>query len=147
MSQNDYILRLERELPATPETVFNAFTDPRALRAWWGPPGTTTVEAEVDLRVGGRYRWVMRGDDSGDTYVVTGEYLEIRAPRLLRMTWAWEQEPQLGEMRVTLELAPTADGTRLSLTHELLPNAKARDSHEHGWSGSLERLAEWLAAA
>jgi uncharacterized protein YndB with AHSA1/START domain len=147
MNPNNFVLKLERELPVTPEVVFNAFTDPQALRAWWGPPGTTTVKADVDLRVGGRYRWIMRSDDSGETYVLTGKYLEVSRPHRLRMTWAWEQEPQLGEMQVTLELEPTAAGTRLLLTHELLPSAKARDSHERGWWGSLERLQHWLGTA
>jgi uncharacterized protein YndB with AHSA1/START domain len=67
MSARDVaVLRLEREFSATPEEVFDAWTNPDVLTRWWAArPTWTSPGCEVDLRVGGRYVLRMRDDKSG----------------------------------------------------------------------------------
>lgn len=133
-------LEIVRVLPAPPDEVFRAWTDPAELRHWMSPVGE--VEAEVDPRPGGLLRIVMVGE--GRRIEHTGEYLEVRSPSLLSFTWRSEytgEEPTL----VTVRLEPHPEGTRLRLTHEGLP-AAARTSHGQGWGAILDRLRGWLDA-
>jgi len=129
-------LVIERRLPGPIEDVFLWWTDPDRLSAWMSPIGT--AEAEVDLRVGGELRIVMRG---GDTMIEhRGRYIEIVHPT--RLVFTWESpftgtEPSL----VIVELKPaSADETVLRLIHTALPEAVA-ESHRGGWGAMLERLA------
>lgn len=132
-------LRLSRTLPSPAERVWQAFTDPAALAAWLWPERFATT-AEVDLRVGGRYR--IEGPGAG--MAVAGEYVAVEAPRRLVFTWRWDGEPD--ETLVTVELTPTAAGTELVLVHERFTDDAQRDEHAKGWSDCLDRLPGWLAA-
>jgi len=131
-------LTLTRRLKAPPARVFRAWTDPEQLGRWWGPPGATTVLAEIDLRVGGRFRKVMRSQD-GEEHDVRGVYREVVPDRKLVFTWAWRSTPER-ESLVTLELAPDADGTLLTLRHEQFFDEAARDNHRRGWTAALDKL-------
>ena len=102
-----------------------------------------TVEAQVDLRVGGALRIVMRGE--GTVIEHFGEYIEIDPPRRLVFTWASPftgAEPSL----ITLELEPErADATQVLLAHSRLPESVAK-SHRDGWGTMLDRLSGKLPA-
>jgi uncharacterized protein YndB with AHSA1/START domain len=108
-----------------------------------GPGEVTPVSAEADVRVGGRYRWVMRSAN-GETHDVGGVYREIVPDRKLVFTWAWRSTPER-ESLVTVELKPDGDGTLLTLTHEQFFDADARDRHQQGWTGSLDKLEKFVA--
>lgn len=132
-------VQVRRLLPATPEEIFRAWTDPEQIRHWMSPVGT--AEAEVDLRVGGGFRIVMSGE--GLEIEHTGEYLEIAPPDRLAFTWRSPytgQEPSL----VTVTLLRRDEGTELVLIHERLPQETAA-SHGEGWGRMLERLAAHLS--
>lgn len=79
-------LELRRTLDAPRERIFKALTDPGELAKWWGPYGFTTPEVEVDLRVGGGYRFGMQPPD-GALFHLAGEYLEIEPPSRLAYTF------------------------------------------------------------
>jgi uncharacterized protein YndB with AHSA1/START domain len=82
--------RTERSFPASPEEVFDAWTNPEVLRRWWMRDSSwSSPGCEVDLRVGGRYVLRMR-DADGELHVVGGEYREVDRPRRLVYTWRWE---------------------------------------------------------
>ena len=70
----------------SPEAVFRLWTDAGLLKKWWGPPGVTCTEAEIDLRVGGSYR-IANQLPTGATIWIHGQYEEIDRPRLLRYSW------------------------------------------------------------
>jgi len=134
-------LVLERVLPAPPEEVFAAWTRPERIAAWMSPVGR--AEAEVDLREGGTFRVVMVGSDFRIEH--TGTYLELDPPRRLVFTWVSPYTgPEPG--RVTVEVHPHPEGTRLVLTHERLPDDVV-ESHRNGWTAMLERLAGALGPA
>ena len=142
------VLRLTRRFRAPREAVFRAFTVAEALKSWWGPKGFTCPVAQLDVRPGGRYRIEMLSPD-GNSFMIDGEFREVTSPSRLVYTWTWGEGGMAGhETLVTLDFRDLgADGTQLSLTHEMLPGAEWVERHEHGWSGSLDRLAEVLTAA
>lgn len=130
------VIEIRRRLPAAIAEVFRWWTDPGLLGEWMTPTGT--VEAEVDLRVGGRLRIVMRGE--GRVIEHTGEYLEIDPPRRLVFTWV---SPYTGSVPsvITVELHPGGDDvTDLHLVHSRLPDEAAR-WHRGGWDAMLDHLS------
>lgn len=130
-------LRLSRVIPAEPEAVFRAWTDPDEMKEWYCPEGGSVDAVAVDLTVGGRFKVAMRMPDA--VHVVHGVYREIEPPRRLAFTWQWE-EMEDEETLVTIELRGQGDATEVVLTHERFATEESRDKHEHGWSSILSRL-------
>ncbi len=139
-------LTLKRTLKAPAEKVFAAWTQQDSLKRWFTPSeGTAVPVVEADVRVGGRYRIIMRRAD-GEEHRIGGVYREIVPGRKLVFTWAWESTPER-ESLVTVEIEPAAGGCELTLTHERFFDEEARDRHQQGWTGVLERLTRHLAVA
>jgi uncharacterized protein YndB with AHSA1/START domain len=137
-------LRVQRSYDATPEEVFDAWTTPEVLRRWWAvhPDGSTPV-AEVDLRVGGRYRLSMEGP-GGERHTVGGEYSEVDRPRRLVYSWQWELDSgEQGHIStVTVQFRADGNRTTVVLEHEGLPDSDSRDRHAHGWAACMDILRE-----
>ncbi len=141
-SANTPTLRVSRTFSASRERVFAAWTDPQQLKTWWGPHGFTTPSAEIDLRVGGGFRLAMRSPD-GKSILLTGTYREVSPPTRLVYTWQFEgSEITL----VTVEFNDRGNATEVVLTHEKFASEEARASHQQGWGGCLDRLADFVRA-
>jgi uncharacterized protein YndB with AHSA1/START domain len=138
-------LTLKRRLKATPAQVFAAWTDPQKIIHWFGPKHADqkSVRAELDVRVGGRYRFRFKTDD-GESHEVGGVYREVVANSRLQFTWAWHSTPER-ESLVTVTVAKDGDGTMLTLLHEQFFDEKAREGHTRGWTGTLEKLEQYFA--
>ena len=137
-------LRLTRRFNASPEKVWQAWTDPQALKQWFGPGEITSVPmAEIDLRVGGRFHVLML-TDSGEEHDVSGIYQEVVPLKKLRFSWYWKSTPERVSM-VTVVLKPAGKGTEMEFRHEQFFNEEARSGHEHGWTGSFQKLEALLA--
>jgi len=137
-------LTFKRRINAPPETVFAAWTDPKKIVRWFGRPDALpeTIEAEIDARVGGRFRF--RFSTDSEYYEVGGVYREVVPDRRLVFSWAWHSTPER-ESQVTVALQPDGDGTLLTLHHEQLFDFAARDGHARGWTVGLERMEKMLA--
>jgi uncharacterized protein YndB with AHSA1/START domain len=101
------------------------------------------VRAELDVRVGGRFRARFTTDD-GEYHEVGGVYREVIANERLVFSWAWHSTPER-ESLVTVSLKPDGAGTLLTLQHEQFFDQAAVDGHKNGWSGSLDRLEQYIA--
>jgi uncharacterized protein YndB with AHSA1/START domain len=135
-------LNLRHVFRAPPAKVFAAFTDPRMVAAWFGPRRARVNVVELDLRVGGNYRFDMR-QANGMIVELVGTYVEISRPQRLVFTWSWTGgETQNSE--VTLDFLDHESGTELQLAHRRLPNAEQRENHTEGWSSSFICLEESL---
>jgi uncharacterized protein YndB with AHSA1/START domain len=138
-------LVLEHSFHATPEEVFDAWTNPVVLLRWWAMrPTQTTPGCEVDLRVGGRYLLQMRDGDDGTIYAVAGEYREVQRPHRLAFTWCWQGDGGLhpGHVSlVTVEFRADGDRTTVRLEHSELASEDSRNGHGAGWRGVFESLA------
>jgi uncharacterized protein YndB with AHSA1/START domain len=139
-------LRLRRTLPAPPERVFRAWTTPEEMKKWKAPGDMTTSVAEVDLRVGGKYRIHMRAPD-GALHRLVGAYRLVDPPRKLVYTWRWEDDPEAGETLVTVEFLGRGNATEVVLTQELFPTDDQRQRHEMGWTKCFEKLAQVVKLA
>jgi uncharacterized protein YndB with AHSA1/START domain len=140
------VLRIERTFDAPAERVFEAWASEEVLRRWLhGMPGWETPTAEVDLRVGGRIRIVMRDPLDGAEAGATGEYRVVDPPRRLVFTWVWDHDshnPQL----IELEFAERDGRTTVLMTNSAIPNDERRESQERGWNVCYDNLERVLAA-
>jgi uncharacterized protein YndB with AHSA1/START domain len=138
MSAAGETLVVRRFLPVPRERVFQAWLDPTSLAQWMRPMGADEATAEVDPRVGGKFRIVMI---HGPTrYEHNGEYLAIQPPERLEFTWISEATDQQTTV-VTVEFMERNRGTELILTHRRLP-ANQVESHRRGWTDILELLQD-----
>jgi len=137
-------LTLKRHLDAPPAKVYAAWTNPQKIIRWFGRPDAKpdSFQADIDARIGGRFRISFSTDD--EYYEVGGVYREVVPNERLVFSWAWHSTPER-ESQVTVSLKPDGDGTLLTLHHEQLVDQAARDGHERGWIGSLEKLANYVA--
>ncbi|WP_280152303.1 SRPBCC domain-containing protein [Piscinibacter sp. XHJ-5] len=136
-------LRIDRHYPFPPENVWRAWTEPQALSHWFGTgrPGSVT-EAQVDLRVGGRYR-IVSTQPGAETHDVSGEYLEVLPHVRLVFTWAWRSTPERVS-RVSIDFVPQDGGTRLRFVQDRFFDDEARIAHERGWKPAFEQLDTFL---
>jgi uncharacterized protein YndB with AHSA1/START domain len=138
-------LRIERTFHAPVEAVFEAWTSEEVIRRWWqAEPGWETSEAEVDLRVGGVVRVVMRDPVKDVEYGGGGIYTEVEPPTRLAFTWIWD-----GDTRRTLieiDFAEIDGVTTVSFTHSGLWDEDAVRSHEAGWGRVFDSLERTLQA-
>ncbi len=138
------ILRLTRQFNASPTQVWEAWTDPEAMKIWIHPgDGFTTPSVEWDLRIGGRYRIVMRAP-TGEEFVTSGVFRVIEPPHRISYTWSWTSTPDRHAL-VTVSFTPKHGGTELCLEHAGLVDEVDRQNHEGGWSHSLVALEGWFA--
>jgi uncharacterized protein YndB with AHSA1/START domain len=135
-------VRLERTIAAPRETVFDAWLTAEVLRRWW-PAGSDweTPVAEVDARVGGKLRLVMRSPE-GEEFGGTGEYVEIERPGRLAFVWLWDGHAgHEGSQLIEVDFVDLGDGkTQVSLTNRGLRDEEAKRSHRDGWEKSFDNL-------
>jgi len=136
-------LTIKRRLKAPPAKVYAAWTDPQQIAEWMGPEGMRAILSEADPRVGGRYRFIMRGAD-GENHDVSGTYREVVPGEKLVFTWAWRSTPER-ESLVTILIKPDGGGSLLTLIHEQFFDEAARDRHNEGWTGCINKLERFLA--
>jgi uncharacterized protein YndB with AHSA1/START domain len=141
----DTSVRMTRTIDAPATAVYAAWTDPAQIRRWLAPAPYKVTEAEVDARVGGRYRIAVVGPE-GDMHVTTGEYRELVPGKRLVKTWVYEgphAAADRSETLLTVEFRETAPGvTELTLRHERVPAPEDREGLRQGWSGCLAKLDE-----
>jgi len=132
------VLEIAREIPAAPERVFRALTDPEELMKWWGAKGTLTG-THVNLRPGGEYRFEFLSPE-GEAAWVKGQYQVVDPPRRLVKTWFSSKFPDLRNT-VELNLTPADGGTRLTLVHSgFVDRPEAFNDYEKWWPDVLAYL-------
>ena len=142
---NDTV-HIERTFQAPAEAVFHAWTSEQVMRRWWqAERGWETSEAEVDLRVGGVVRVVMRDPENDVEHGGGGRYTEIEPPTRLAFTWIWDGDTR--RTLIELDFEEIDGTTKVSFSHSGLWDEAAVRSHEGGWSRILDNLELTLAAA
>ena len=137
-------LTLRRRIAAVPKLVYAAWTDPAMIVMWWGPTGAETLSAQADPRPGGRYHIVFTTPD-GESHDISGAYRDADPHSLLSFTWMWKTLPDRASF-VTLTFEDDGEGgTNFTLHHSQFYDEAARDRHEWGWTGALDKLVEMFA--
>jgi uncharacterized protein YndB with AHSA1/START domain len=137
---------MTRIFDAPRDIVFEAFTKADLLKRWFGPRGWSLMVCEVDLRIGGGFRFVLRGPD-GIELGMRGVYREIVPPDRSVHLESFDDYP--GESQVTAAFVEVGGKTTLTAT-VLYPSKEIRDiviqtGMEHGAAESYDKLAELLA--
>lgn len=141
---------LSRVLDAPRARVFDAFTDPARITLWFGPEGFTVETLEIDLRVGGRWRFAYIAPDGTrhDNRIV---FQRIEAPALLEMEHGSDLDDDPARFLVTITLDEQDDGRCVLTLRQLHPTRAQRDATigfgavEYGYQ-TLEKLARHLGA-
>lgn len=137
--ETGHVVRIERVFAAPAEDVFDAWTSPEVMRRWLHPaPEWETPEAEVDLRVGGKVRVVMRKPD-GTEVESQGEYTLVDRPRRLVMTWTFGDEPA-NQQLIELSFSESEGSTTVRLINTGISTTARRDDQDWGWRGCLDQL-------
>lgn len=142
---SDRTLILTRVLQAPRTRVFEAWTSPDLVAAWWGPEGYVTEHCEMDIRPGGSYRVSMRSPD-GVLSWKRGIYQDIAAPERIVFTFAWEDVTGAPghQTVVTVTLEDMGAATRLTLRQAVFETPGWCEDHRRGWTSCLQRFAAWL---
>jgi uncharacterized protein YndB with AHSA1/START domain len=139
-----YVLRIERTFDAPAEDVFDAWTSPEVMRRWLHcEEAWQTPEAEVDLRVGGKVRVVMRTAE-GRAAGMGGEYRVIDRPRRLVMTWTFDDYPE-NEQLIELTFSESDGSTTVLMVNTGISTDGRRESQDMGWNGCFTELQRLLA--
>ena len=136
-------LTLKRRFNAPPAKVYAAWTDPKKIARWFGPaerrerraPRPTCASAAA----------ITSSCTCRATGMTScGVYREVVPNEKLVFTWAWKSTPER-ESLVTVTFKPDGDGTILTLLHEQFFDEDARDRHQHGWTGAIDKLEKLFA--
>ena len=142
--ESGYVVRIERTFPSSAEEVFDAWTSPEVMRRWFHCfPEWETPEAEVDLRVGGKVRVVMRRPD-GTEAGMGGEYRLIERPRRLVMSWTFDDHPS-DEQLIELSFTESEGSTTVVMINSRISTDGRRDAQDLGWYGCFNELERALA--
>ena len=139
---------MARVFDAPRELVFKVMTDPTLIPQWWGQRNSTTTVDEMDVRAGGRWRYVQR-DQQGNEFAFHGVYHSIVVPERVIDTFEFEGMP--GHVLLeTMTLEAQADGTTKVIVSSVFQSVADRDGMlnsgmQDGANESYDRLAELLA--
>jgi uncharacterized protein YndB with AHSA1/START domain len=140
-----YVLVIERTFDAPADDVFEAWTSEEVLRRWFhGEPEWETPTAEVDLRVGGSLRLVMRDPKAGEDHGASGEYMVVDPPRRLAFTWKWDDQDSERQL-IELEFTESGGATTVRMTSHGIATEERVDSHREGWAICFDNLDRVLS--
>ena len=136
---------ITRVFDAPRELVWRAWTDETELAAWLHPFGVSTEGVSADVRVGGRYRYTMTNNETGEKFPTGGEYLDVQPMDRLVFTWGDPDAPVEGTPVITLTFTPRGDRTEL-VFHMRGYEGKPGDGFVYdGWDEALTNVARRLA--
>lgn len=141
------VVTLSHTFAAPRDRVWRAWTDPEAIKQWFGrPEGADIPRVEMDARIGGRYRIEFSG--SFGVAAIVGRFHEVSPPERLTFSFAWEEAlvdlMNTGRTIVTIEFREVDGGTEVVLVHERLRDVAVADFHAGGWGLGFARLDEFL---
>ena len=143
---SDTELVIQREFRAPASLVWDALTQPEHVVNWYGMEEGSLTTCEIDLRVGGRWHYVLRGGEEGD-HSFSGEYREIEPPSRLVSTESYDNMP--GATYLATVTLTERDGVTTLRSHLTYPTQEFRDGHvnsgmEYGMNITYNRLEELL---
>lgn len=146
MIDTDKGFTLVRLLDASPQAVWDAWTDPDQVAAWWHPRGSTTPResVELDVRVGGRYRYTMVDDASGESVETGGVYREVSPVSRLVFTWTTPDSDSEDDPVVTVTIEDVGELTRLTFDLRGVDGSAGDQFFYDGWASALDVLSGYL---
>ncbi|MEM7499212.1 MAG: SRPBCC domain-containing protein [Pseudomonadota bacterium] len=136
---------ISRDIAASPERVFEIWTDPQAMMHWFGKDGMTSIDMAFEAEEGGHWHARARNAD-GETFRILGRILAIEPARRLLQSWTYEApDGTLGnETEVEILFEPSAKGCRVRVCHRKI--LYTPDAFRDGWEQSVGRIAAMLTS-
>ena len=144
MTHTQDSLEVSQQIPAKREQVFAAWAGP-APKDWFAPEDMQIVSAEADVRVGGKFRLSMKGQD-GQVHTCYGKYEEVVPDQRVVFTHQWEGQKPV-ETRVTVKFEDDGPGTKVTLQQEGFEDPAEAKGHAEGWASTLRSLAKQFPKA
>jgi len=146
------MLRIERSLKASPDTVLRLWLDPAAVRSWFTYHASVrwSREPQIEARLGGHYDWeVVSATEPAEVFHFQGTYLQIESGSTLAFSWNWEHLPiegvtGPGRTQIEITLVPQGNGTKLTLLQRGFASPAARAAHLKGWNRCLDGMRQLL---
>jgi uncharacterized protein YndB with AHSA1/START domain len=138
MQSTSNSITIDKLIQATPQMLWNAWTEPELILQWFGSdPKGWGIQASIDLHVGGKFE-VSFSNSDGAEHTCSGTYRQIIECSRLQFTWSWKSEPGV-ESLVSVELKPQHEFTRMQFEHARLTGGSAHD-YQLGWTSTFEKL-------
>ena len=143
-SQTNSSIRISRSFSASPQEVWQAWTDPKLVKSWFGSdPNGKVLDASLDVRPGGTFEVTFRNSDDTQ-FTCAGTYKEIKKYQRLVFTWTWKDRPEVQES-VTLVFQARQTGTLMIFRHANIDAGTTHD-YETGWRSTFDKLERTLKA-
>lgn len=143
-SQSNSFIRIERFFSEPSQKIWQAWTDPKIVKSWFGSdPKGTVQEASLDVRLDGKFEVTFTNSD-GTQYTCKGRYLEIKQDQKLVFSWTWKDRPDTVEL-VTVLLQPEKNGTLMLFEHANIDSGTTHN-YEIGWNSTFGKLERTLKA-
>jgi uncharacterized protein YndB with AHSA1/START domain len=139
-------LIITRTFDAPASVLFALWSQPEHLKRWMGPSQFACPVAEIDFRIGGAYRAMIKSSEHGESWF-GGVYREIQPNKRLVFTFAWDNDgPSAGvETLVTIDFEERGGKTVQTFHQRPFLDVERRDSHVGGWSGAFDKLGAYAA--
>jgi len=131
---------LHKVLKASPEKVYRAFTDAKALSSWLPPYGFICTVQEHNAKVGGTYKMTFHNFSTNGSHSFGGKYLEIKPNEYLKYTDKFDDPNLPGEMITQVWLTKVSVGTDIKITQEGIPEMIPAEACYLGWQESIDKL-------
>jgi uncharacterized protein YndB with AHSA1/START domain len=142
MAASDLVIT--RDINASPEAVFKAWTDPSEMLKWGGPRDYPMVETEGDVRPGGAWNATLRSPQ-GEELKQSGVWRDVAAPSHLSYTFGWDSDQERKETLIDVDFEAQPGGkTRMTFRQRPFDSEKNRDGHREGWNSAFDRLSDYL---
>lgn len=137
---SDNKVSLHRMIKASPEKLYRAFTDNKAIASWLPPYGFLCTVHERNVKVGGTYKMSFQNFTTGSGHSWTGEFLKILPNEFFMYTDKFDDPNLPGEMTTSVTFKKTLVGTELTVIQEGIPAVIPIEMCYLGWQDSLEKL-------
>lgn len=149
MENKNVNLTVEKSFPVTVDQLVNAWESPEELKQWWKPAGNNLKEADIDLTVGGKFRYVFETRDGEEDLKITGEYKEVDPKKKLVYSWIWElpntEAITTNEFQLIVEFSSDGNNSKIKVTQENFKDNESIHPHQEGWNKALNDLYEFLS--
>jgi uncharacterized protein YndB with AHSA1/START domain len=142
-------LVFKRVIAASPDEVFEAWTQPELMRQWLAPGENKVIDARTDVRVGGAFLIRSTAPD-GALHIIDGTYRELSNGQRVVMTWSYSGPVELlceMETLIEIDLAPASDGgTAMTVTQTRIATPEAAEGYGEGWPTCFDKLERAFGA-
>lgn len=143
-NQANSTLKISHYFSQSPEKVWQAWTDPKLVKSWFGSdPNGTVLDASLDVRPGGAFEVNFQNAD-GTQFTSIGEYKEIEPYQKLVFSWGWKDRPDVIES-ISIVFQAEQNGTTMFFEHANI-DPTTTHGYENGWKSTFEKLERTLKA-